>query len=74
MSEEKNKTKGKLRLSRRTFVIVILSVCAVALITEAVLLIHSLTKKKPVKETAAPVPEVPYGYMLVWKKTREDCI
>lgn len=69
MSEEKNKTKGKLRLSRRTFVIVILSVCAVALITEAVLLIHSFTKKKPVKETAAPVPEVPYGYMLVWKKT-----
>lgn len=46
MSEGKNTTRRKLRLSRRTFIVVILSVCAAALVTEIVLLIHSFTKKK----------------------------
>ena len=46
MNEGKNTTKRKIRLSRRTFIVVILSVCAVALVTEIALLIHSFAKKK----------------------------
>ncbi|MBO4324623.1 MAG: hypothetical protein J5845_04385 [Lachnospiraceae bacterium] len=52
MSGEKNKTKGKLRMKRRTFVILILSVCVIALGAEALLLIHSFSKKKEKRKPA----------------------
>ena len=70
MSEEKNTTKRKSRLSRRTFVIVILSVCAVALVTEIVLLIHAFSKKKAGEVSAKQTEEKNYdGY--IWLLVEE---
>lgn len=72
MKEEKN-TAGRGRsLSRRTFVIIILSVCAIALAAEVALLVHSFTKKETGKKDApekppTPTIEIPEGFQAEWK-------
>ena len=65
MNEGKNTTKRKIRLSRRTFIVVILSVCAVALVTEIALLIHSFAKKKSASKVSEEQNYDGYIWLLV---------
>ncbi len=67
---------GKLRLSKKTFIILVSSVLLVALIGWVVLLSGLLKKdKKPKDGTVTPkepkyeLPEVPEGYVLVFRQT-----
>ncbi|MBO4669889.1 MAG: hypothetical protein J5648_08000 [Lachnospiraceae bacterium] len=67
---------GKLRLSKKTFIILVGSVLLVALIGWVVLLSGLLKKdKKPKDGTVTPkepkyeLPEVPEGYVLVFRQT-----
>lgn len=67
---------GKLRLSKKTFIILVGSVLLVALIGWVVLLSGLLKKdKKPKSGTDTPkepkydIPEVPEGYVLVFRQT-----
>ena len=67
---------GKLRLSKKTFIILVSSVLLVALIGWVVLLSGLLKNdKKPKDGTVTPkepkyeLPEVPEGYVLVFRQT-----
>ena len=57
MKEEKNTAGRRRSLSRRTFVIIILSVCAIALAAEVALLVHSFASKKADKKKSKETKE-----------------
>ena len=71
--EEKTGKSKKPVLKRKHFIIALIAVCAIAVIAEGVLLVHTFsgrnrTKNGKVTPTVAVVPE---GYQKVWKVTGE---
>ena len=71
--EEKTGKSKKPVLKRKHFIIALIAVCAIAVIAEGVLLVHTFsgrnrTKNGKVTPTVAVVPE---GYQKVWKVTKE---
>ena len=70
MGEKAEKPKKPV-LKRKHFILALIAVCAIAVITEGVLLAVTFSKKKGKKsddkKSAVEIPEVPDGMKLVWR-------